>query len=450
MRATPTLSSILFATLLLPLALAPGCAPLEGAGEENGHGDFHEADDDLAVTDEALTVAQAASTRCSTSSVRGLSLQLVEEIQCIRPGTMESIAGIPGTDLGSAVVPYLQRPAARALRDAVSRRSTTMYINSALRTLPQQYLLHRWYREGRCGIALAARPGTSNHETGVAVDIEGFDGWRSTMSGAGYRWLGSSDPVHFDYVGGGTVNLSSLSVLAFQRLWNRANPGDRIPEDGAYGPATESRLVRAPGEGFATGATCGSGSGSTSPAPAPSTAPAPTTTASMEVGWVRRGDGRYSFRAIAPSAVVRVDYVVDGYRIGQVARSESAEFAALYGFSAEGTARALEARGFDASGRPVALAIGFIDVSAATAVFVRQTGTATYEIGLERAPAGVAAIEVEADGYLLTDAIGGGTRSTRLAVRSRFSQLGTRNLAIRTYEADGRLRGTLRRTLTLR
>lgn len=422
-----------------------GCAPADGAGEENGHGDFHESDD-LGTTSAALTVAQAVGSSCTTSSVRGLSLQLVEEIQCIRPGTMESISGVSGARLGSAVIPYLQRPAAQALRNAIARRGGAMYVNSALRTLPQQYLLYRWYRAGRCGISLAAAPGRSNHETGVALDIDGYDGWRSAMSGAGYRWLGSRDPVHFDYVGGGSVDLSSLSVLAFQRLWNRAHPEDRIAEDGSYGPQTESRLVRAPGEGFPTGSTCGGGSAPDDDAgtPAPSALPA------IDVSWERGADAVYTFRASPPSSVVRVEYYVDGYRIGRADRSASSDFVARYTFANEGLGRALEARGLDASGRQVALGIGYVDVGAGTGIFVRQAGEATYEIGLERAPSGVAAIEVDADDYRLTDAVSGGARSTRLAVRSAFTRLGARSIAIRTYGADGALRGTLRRTVTLR
>jgi len=45
-------------------------------------------------------------------------------------------------------------------------------------------------------------------------------------------------------------------VLAFQKLWNRNNPGDKIGEDGAYGPQTEARLKKSPATGFATGASC--------------------------------------------------------------------------------------------------------------------------------------------------------------------------------------------------
>ena len=105
--------------------------------------------------------------------------------------------------------------------------------------------------------------------------------------------------------------------------------------------------------------------------------------------------------------------------------------------------------GFDDTNQEVARGIGSIDVTGGSAVYIKQMGEALYEIGLERAPAGVASIEVRADGFLLTDSVSGTKRSTRLGVRSKFSQLGPRNFTIRTFNADGTLRGTLTRSLTL-
>jgi MYXO-CTERM domain-containing protein len=212
-------------------------------------------------------VSSAVTQACSTTAVKGLATQLVEEIQCLRPNTMKKIDGTPGLSLGAAVFPYLQTPAANALIAAQKARGVTLSINSGLRTLPQQYLLYRWYQTGRCGIGLAAKPGTSNHESAVAVDINDNAAWRTTMVGKGFRWLGASDAVHFDYTGGGTVDLRGLSVKAFQRLWNRNNPTDTIAEDGAYGPATEARLAKSPVGGFAKGASCNN----PAPAPAPGT-----------------------------------------------------------------------------------------------------------------------------------------------------------------------------------
>lgn len=227
-------------------------------GGEDGDGDDDEAN--LGSVSSALSatdsVNSAVSQGCSTTMVKGLATQLVEEINCMKPGSMKRIDNVSGLALGSAVFPYLQSPAATALVAAQKVRGVTMSINSGLRTLPQQYLLYRWYQAKRCGIAKAARPGTSNHESGIAVDINDNASWRSAMSSKNYRWLGAGDPVHFDYVGGGTINMKGLSVQAFQRLWNRNHPTDKIAEDGVYGPATESRLSRSPVGGFAVGATC--------------------------------------------------------------------------------------------------------------------------------------------------------------------------------------------------
>jgi hypothetical protein len=202
------------------------------------------------------TMDEVSLAGCSTATVRGLSLQLIAEANCLSPGSFGRYSGT-GISLGSAAFPYMQASAAASLRRAVSGRGT-LSINSALRTLPQQYMLYNWYRRGQCGISLAAQPGTSPHEKGLAIDTSEYSSWRSTLANHGFRWHGAGDVVHFDYTGAGARDLSGLSVRAFQRLWNRNNPSDRISEDGAYGPQTAARLARAPSGGFEQGA-CQSG-----------------------------------------------------------------------------------------------------------------------------------------------------------------------------------------------
>src|SRR6185503_17636884 len=54
----------------------------------------------------------------------------------------------------------------------------------------------------------------------------------------------------------GSADIRGKDTLAFQRLWNRNHPTDKIAEDGAYGPQTEARLRQSPATGFTTGATC--------------------------------------------------------------------------------------------------------------------------------------------------------------------------------------------------
>src|SRR5690606_34631149 len=177
----------------------------------------------------AISVADAVSSGCSTKQVEGLSLQIIAQGNCIEPGAFSELVPPGNVNFGSAVLPFLEEPARDALLSALNQNSgTQMQINSMLRTVPQQYLLYRWYQLGTCGIGLAATPGNSNHETGLAIDIQQYNTWKPILEAKGFQWLGSNDPVHFDYVGPGAVNHKGLDVLSFQQLWNINHPEDPI------------------------------------------------------------------------------------------------------------------------------------------------------------------------------------------------------------------------------
>jgi hypothetical protein len=125
-------------------------------------------------------------------------------------------------------------------------------VTSAYRTVAQQFLLRSQFERHLCGIPAAARPGRSNHEDGLAIDIPGFAEWRAVLEEHGWRWLGPSDRVHFTFMGGGTRDdIGNIGVRAFQRLWNKHNAQDRIAEDGDFGAQTATRLAVSPAEGFA-------------------------------------------------------------------------------------------------------------------------------------------------------------------------------------------------------
>jgi hypothetical protein len=213
-------------------------------------------------------VNDAAASSCATSSVKGLSDQIIAEGQCLEPSAYAKLPELGNLKLGPNVFPYLEQPARDQLAKALQAApNTTMTVNSMLRTVAQQYLLYRWYQAGTCGIGLAAKPGNSNHETGLAFDTNDASAWKSALTSHGFKWFGSADPVHFDYVGSGAKSYKGTDVKAFQRLWNRNNPKDLIAEDGSYGPNTEARLKKAPAQGFPIGADCGpdnGGSGGTS------------------------------------------------------------------------------------------------------------------------------------------------------------------------------------------
>ena len=204
------------------------------------------------------TVFDAAKASCSTASVKGLSAQIIAEANCVNPDAFTEVPKLPNLNAPSYVFLNLEKPARDRLVSVLKANpGTTMTINSALRTVAQQYLLYRWYQTGSCGISLAAKPGRSNHETGLALDVDNYSTWKSKLQNQGFSWLGGSDPVHFDYVGPGAKDHRGLDVKAFQRLWNRNNPNDKIAEDGDWGPNTEARMKKAPAAGFAKGPSCG-------------------------------------------------------------------------------------------------------------------------------------------------------------------------------------------------
>jgi hypothetical protein len=242
------------AVVLTASTILVGCM----AAEEPQEVDTAEPTDDLDGAVAAGSVGAAVSNSCSTSSVKGLSLQIIAEGNCIEPGAFSAVPSLPNLSASSNVFLFLEEPARDALVKALnSKPGTTLTVNSMLRTVAQQYLLYRWGQTGSCGIGLAAKPGNSNHETGLALDINSYATWKSALTAQGFKWFGSADAVHFDYVGPGAVSHKGLDVMAFQRLWNRNNPQDKISEDGGWGPQTEARMKLTPAAGFPVGAQCG-------------------------------------------------------------------------------------------------------------------------------------------------------------------------------------------------
>jgi hypothetical protein len=206
----------------------------------------------------AQSVEQALASGCSTGSVDGLSRQLVTEARCVDSRMFSPVPRRKNLVTAGNVFLYLEAPARDQLLKVLDANpGRTLTVNSAFRTIAQQFLLDRWARSGRCGIKLAAHPGESNHETGLALDVREPGVWRTALEAHGFRWMGASDPVHFDYQGPGAVRREGVDILAFQRLWNRNHPEDRIPENGAYSDQLEARIKKSPAAGFPKGPLCG-------------------------------------------------------------------------------------------------------------------------------------------------------------------------------------------------
>jgi peptidoglycan hydrolase-like protein with peptidoglycan-binding domain len=207
---------------------------------------------------------------CSTARVRGLSLQIIQEMnRLITGGVLLPINDLNVSGNSATVNLFLQPKAKAALAKAIARRGVTLAINSCLRTVVQQHILFSW--QGSNCVSIAATPGRSNHEDGFAIDTPEFSAWRQDLEAEGWDWFGPGDEVHFTYMGGGVRDdIGNLGVRAFQILWNRHNPQDLIDDDGSYGPETSARLNRSPADGFPV-----SPAAVPEPTPSPAAVPVP-------------------------------------------------------------------------------------------------------------------------------------------------------------------------------
>ena len=181
----------------------------------------------------------------STAIANGLSQQLIHQLNLVLTDALLSCDDL-NIDPGEAAFALLQPPAKQALQRAIQDRGVKMVINSAYRTIAQQMLLFNWLS----GISPVAKPGASNHQSGLALDIEDPRGWDSYLIRQGWQPL-AGDPPHFDYVGGGTQDIRSTAILAFQKLWNINHPTEKIGEDGKFGTQTQDALNRSLANGFA-------------------------------------------------------------------------------------------------------------------------------------------------------------------------------------------------------
>jgi N-acetylmuramoyl-L-alanine amidase len=165
----------------------------------------------------------------STAIVNGLSQQLIYQINLIVPNALVSFDDL-NVDLGNAAFPFVPPAGKEALRKAIEKRGEKMVVNSAYRTLAQQMLLYNNRGNNRNPVA---PPGRSNHQSGLALDIEDRDGWEPFLSPLGWEPL-DRDPPHVDYRGAGARDLRQASILAFQKLWNKNHSNNKLDEDGEW------------------------------------------------------------------------------------------------------------------------------------------------------------------------------------------------------------------------
>jgi hypothetical protein len=141
----------------------------------------------LGVVTSEVTVGSFETSGCSTAVVLALSMQVAEEVDCLMPGQLVRFEEQDGIQFnGSAVLPYLDSEARADLYAAAADGGGTLLVNSAFRSVVQQYLLRKWFEQGRCGITAAAQPGSSNHEGGRALDVDNWESWVGTLGAHGW------------------------------------------------------------------------------------------------------------------------------------------------------------------------------------------------------------------------------------------------------------------------
>lgn len=198
---------------------------------------------------------------CDTGLIRGLNLQIIAVLNSIAPNILVDFTDIEGVvAVGDKNNPFLQAAAKNSLKVAVTERrkaegnTVKLTVNSAYRTVAQQFLLNLQFDQvpNRCGIQAVAPPGFSNHESGLALDIQDRIAWEPYLERHNYVWFGPGDEPHFDFrfFAATRKDIGTLGIRAFQILWNTYNPSDQIQVDGDFGPQTAARLRESPAEGF--------------------------------------------------------------------------------------------------------------------------------------------------------------------------------------------------------
>ncbi|MEZ4431384.1 MAG: hypothetical protein R3F65_03145 [bacterium] len=201
-----------------------------------------------------VTVETVAMERCDTPPelVDGLSRQLVDAIECLRPGTLADLPLGPDLRMLQAGRPaFIDARAADALAEAAAAGDRQMVVRWAYRDVALQHLF--WLQDQFRGCAVAAPAGLSNHQNGLAVDLDDRAYWEPIMRRHGWANDLPNDRVHFDYQVVPDVGLGALSLLAFQALWNANVPGEPLDLTAELDGATYDALSRAPIEGFAAG-----------------------------------------------------------------------------------------------------------------------------------------------------------------------------------------------------
>jgi len=140
-----------------------------------------------------MNLKELAQTECSTEKLAPLARQIARTLIASLPAAEVIDISEHVNIVGGSTLPYLQRAAGEALIAAINEAGKRPKLVHALRTLPQQYMVHYQYIHHLCSIPLAASPGTSPHERGIAIDIQEHQSWIEVLKHHRWVWRGPAD-----------------------------------------------------------------------------------------------------------------------------------------------------------------------------------------------------------------------------------------------------------------
>ncbi len=319
------------------------------------------------------TVEDLVTTSCSTITVKGLSTQLIDQMNCEVPGIMKSFAGSEAVTYSAVVFPFMQGSATDALIETGLDNSGKIPINSALRSIAQQYLLVQWFQASPrlCDANKAAAPGGSNHNGGAAVDIGNSSTWRQVLRDNDFIDDVSDEAWHFRHKPAKDVR--SLSILAFQKLYNRNFPTKKIDEDGIYGPQTGRALAASPGEGFSREPVCDSTQAFVA-------YPAAEEEVPMDVDWETDEEGSVELRVIATAGIRNIEILSEGKVIAEATQDGDRTLRTSFKVDQDFTKVEIEIRGYGVDGALKGKELAQVNTQP-DGEFRRPLGDGVYEIG---------------------------------------------------------------------
>ena len=206
------------------------------------------------------------------------------------------------------------------MQAAANADGVRLSLSSGFRTMAEQKHLYGCYTSGSCNNGnLAARPGFSNHQSGLAVDVSTSTWLARNASRFGFVRTVSQESWHYEYHGkdpGGPCSRGTAEAATVG--------SDTAPSDGSGGTTSPSEPT---------------------PATGGLTWVAPAQDASLQNGFVVKAHAN-------KASIVKVVYSQGTYDFGTSTKS-SEDFSLSYRFQYMGD-KTLTAKGYDASGTLVA------------------------------------------------------------------------------------------------